>query len=359
MAEHVCNMDIVSQVLEKAAKEAEKFKPINVEKHLELEYDLGTLLAIDTNDLDVQQLKSDSSRDSYLKDLARDNTQLLLNKIWELPTERVEEAIVAKLPAPTFVLPREKPVPKPKPLTRWQKFAKEKGITKTKKSKLTWDETLQKWVPRYGFKRSAAEKEKNWLLPVPEKGDPYEDQFSKVANTKTEKVAKNEFQRLRNLAKAKNIKVPRLGFASTDKLNSKQLGEAISVAKISTASIGKFQDSLPKEKRAKNIGPLLPSGKKRKLAPLNSAEERKSNINILDGILNKKPKLDIEKAVNKMINTEQQERSEEKKTQKKGSGKRRSGGKKGRGAGKQRTGAKPKGGKGTRKPREKTGRKRR
>jgi len=66
-----------------------------------------------------------------------------LNKIWELPTEKVEEAIVAKLPAPTFTLPREKPLPKPKSLTKWQKYAQEKGITKTKKSKLTWDQTLK------------------------------------------------------------------------------------------------------------------------------------------------------------------------------------------------------------------------
>jgi regulator of ribosome biosynthesis len=87
--------------------------------------------------------RSESSRDGYLKDLARDNTQLLLNKIWELPTERVEGVIVAKLPAPTVVLPREKPLPKPKPLTKWQKYAQEKGITKIKKSKLKWDETLQ------------------------------------------------------------------------------------------------------------------------------------------------------------------------------------------------------------------------
>lgn len=66
-----------------------------------------------------------------------------MNKIWELPTETVEEAIVAKLPVPKFVLPREKPLPKPKPLTKWQKYAQEKGITKTKKSKLAWDEILQ------------------------------------------------------------------------------------------------------------------------------------------------------------------------------------------------------------------------
>lgn len=75
--------------------------------------------------------------------MARDNTQLLFNKIWELPTEQVDGVIVAKLPESTYILPREKPIPKPKPLTKWQKFAQEKGITKTKKSKLTWDDVLK------------------------------------------------------------------------------------------------------------------------------------------------------------------------------------------------------------------------
>jgi regulator of ribosome biosynthesis len=51
----------------------------------------------------------------------------LYNAIWELPTERVEEAVVACLPPPSFTLPREKPVPKPKPLTKWEQYAKEKG----------------------------------------------------------------------------------------------------------------------------------------------------------------------------------------------------------------------------------------
>jgi regulator of ribosome biosynthesis len=82
---------------------------------------------------------------------------------------------------------------------------------------------LQKWVPCYGFKRAAADKEKSWLLPVPDTGDPNEDQFTKLAETKSENVAKNEFQRLRNLAKAKNVKIPRVGFLSVDKLNSKQV----------------------------------------------------------------------------------------------------------------------------------------
>ncbi|KAJ9580203.1 hypothetical protein L9F63_004146 [Diploptera punctata] len=345
-------MEIVTEVLDKAAKEAEKFKPIHVEKHLELEFDLGTLLAVDANDLDLKKIRSDSSRNNYLRHLARDNTQLLLNKIWELPTELVEEAVVVKLPQPTFILPREKHVPKPKPLTKWQQFAKEKGIQKTKKSKLSWDETLQKWIPRYGFKRAAAEKEKDWLLPVPDRGDPNEDQFTKISQIKSEKVAKNEYQRLRNLAKAKNVKVPRVGLASSDKLDSKQLGKAISLAKVSTASVGKFQAGLPKEKRAREIGPLMPISKKRKMTAPNPINEKKSNLTLLDKVLNKRPKLDIEKAVNRALHIDQRVQSGEKKSQRKGGG----GGGKKRG---KRSGAKPKGHKGSRKPGQNTGRKRR
>ena len=69
-------------------------------------------------------------REGFLLELARDNTQLLINSIWGLPTERVEEVVVAKFPPPTFILPREKPVPVPKPLTKWEKYAKDKGNLK-------------------------------------------------------------------------------------------------------------------------------------------------------------------------------------------------------------------------------------
>ena len=59
--------------------------------------------------------------------------------------ERVDEVIVAKLPKQEFILPRARQIPKAKPLTKWQQFAKEKGIkTKRKsKSKVKWDEELQ------------------------------------------------------------------------------------------------------------------------------------------------------------------------------------------------------------------------
>lgn len=48
---------IVSRVLETTAREAEKFKPIIPKKHLDLEYDLGTMLATDTNDFDMKLMR--------------------------------------------------------------------------------------------------------------------------------------------------------------------------------------------------------------------------------------------------------------------------------------------------------------
>lgn len=203
-------MNILERVIQQQAQESDKYKSITVTKHLDLEYDLGHLLTCDCNDLDIQKLKN-KSNDDYLINLTRDNVQLLLNQIWQLPTERREEAIVVKLPTSKFILPRARSVPKPRKLTKWEEYAKLKGIQKKKKSKLSWDEQLKKWVPLYGYQRAKAQAEKDWVLEVPQNADPMEDQFAKKAEAKTERVAKNELQRLRNIAKAKNVKVPRMG----------------------------------------------------------------------------------------------------------------------------------------------------
>ena len=61
---------------------------------------------------------------------------------------------VAQLPPPTTVLPREKPVPKARPPTKWEVFAQRKGIDKRKRSKTEFDETSGEWKRRYGYKRA-------------------------------------------------------------------------------------------------------------------------------------------------------------------------------------------------------------
>lgn len=67
---------------------------------------------------------------------------------------------------------------------------------------------LQKWVPRFGYKKVDAEAEKDWVLEVPGNVDPMEDQFERKSEAKAERVSKNELQRLRNLAKAKKVDIP-------------------------------------------------------------------------------------------------------------------------------------------------------
>lgn len=69
--------------------------------------------------------------------------QYLVNKLSALPKEAKDGLTFTKCSGTAFTLPREKPIPIQKPLTKWQKFAKEKGIKKTKKPRVTWDDILQ------------------------------------------------------------------------------------------------------------------------------------------------------------------------------------------------------------------------
>ncbi|XP_064189073.1 ribosome biogenesis regulatory protein homolog [Anguilla rostrata] len=319
----------IEDVLAKVEKdEAEKLKSITVVKELDLEFDLGNMLALDKNPVNIREFR-EKNKDEFLRSLARDNTQLLINEIWKLPTERVDEVIVAKLPETTTRLPREKPPPKPRPPTKWEEFAKLKGIQNKKKTNLVWDDVHKEWKRRWGYKR-AKDDTKEWLLEVPETADPNEDQFAKRNKAKKERVAKNELNRLRNIARAQKIKVPGIGLAPTGQQSKSDLEKAVHVAKMSTASVGKFQDRLPKEKAPRN------TGKKRKFQPLigDFSTEKQKQLDILKIMDSKKPRLDINKAVNKQMREEDMESRSKKKG---GPGKKgRKGnfsGKKGKGAG--------------------------
>ncbi|XP_067434302.1 ribosome biogenesis regulatory protein homolog [Thunnus thynnus] len=328
-----CN---VEALLAKAEQdEAEKLKSISVQKELDLEFDIGNLLACDRNRVETRDLRE--QKEDFLRALARDNTQLLVNEIWKQPTERVEEAIVVKLPDAATPLPREKPPPKAKPPTKWEEFAKLKGIQKKKKTNLVWDETAKEWRRRWGYKR-AKDDTKEWLIEVPETADPNEDQFAKRVKAKKERVAKNEFNRLKNIARAQKIKVPGVGLTPVAQQSKDELARAVSVARSSTASAGKFQDRLPKEKPPRN------TGKKRKFQPLigDFSSEKQKQLELLKIMDSKKPKLDITKAVNKQMREEDREEAAAK-YKKGGAGKRgRKGNMPGKGKGK---GMRGKGGK--------------
>lgn len=300
----------VSQVLALSdTKKGSKLPSIEVKRALDQENDLGNLLGTEENDL-----ACDSLNEEELLALARDNVQLLFNAVWQLPTERIEEALVAKLPPGTTKLPREKPLPKPKPLTKWEQYAKEKGIVKkkTKASAKVWDDVVKEWVPKFGYKKAKAEAEKNWMMEYKEGQDVDVDPFEKAIQEKRERVAKNELQRLRNIARTRNTKVPGVGLTTSNDNND--LKKAAELAKVSTASMGKFQDKLPSQLEKKV---QVKSGKKRKFDALVGGDEKEKNIKVLESIQRKAPKLNVTKGVGKQIHGEEQERRKSKGNNKK------------------------------------------
>jgi regulator of ribosome biosynthesis len=87
--------------------------------------------------------------------------------LFSLPTKSSPDGPLAILPPPVYQLPRAKPLPKPKPPTKWERFAAAKGIQKKVREKKVWDEEKQDWVNRWGRGGKNREKEEQWLHEIP------------------------------------------------------------------------------------------------------------------------------------------------------------------------------------------------
>ena len=201
---------------------------------------------------------------------------------------------------------------------------------KKKKDRLVWDDVVSKWVPQFGYKKAQAEADKNWMIPLKMNADPTEDPYEKLAESKREKVAKNELQRLRNLARTKNVTIPSVGVVPATKKDqarsvtqSEDLKKAAEIAKTSTASLGKFQENLAKklEKTSKV------KGVKRKFESNTGDGEKERSLGILESITNKSAKIHIDAAVNTQIFREDQERRTEKEKERDSKMKMKKGGK--------------------------------
>ncbi|BAO39378.1 regulator of ribosome biosynthesis [Kluyveromyces marxianus] len=191
-------------------------RPVTVEKAIPVTYDLGNLAVFDTNVLDKNALdSSNATREETLKELTRDNVQLLVNQILSLPIKTTTESAggssgqsasmtLVQLPEPTTELPREKPLPKPKAPTKWEQFAAKKGIKpKERQGKMIYDEARGEWVPKWGYKGSNKELDDQWLVEVDDKVKGTEDELIDPRTlSRAERkrlVKKNELQHKRNL----------------------------------------------------------------------------------------------------------------------------------------------------------------
>ena len=127
-------------------------------------FDLGNLLCSDANSL------STKPTDAQLASIARDCAQALINQllttcpIHSYPTD----GVLLILPPCTTPLPREKPLPAKKQETKWEKFAKKKGIKDKKRAegKMVYDEEKGEWTSKWGYKGRNKDGEGDWIVEV-------------------------------------------------------------------------------------------------------------------------------------------------------------------------------------------------
>ncbi len=106
------------------------------------------------------------------------------------------------LPSEVFRLPRAYRLPEKKPLTKWEEFAKLKGIKKKKRDRMIFDEDSQEYKPRFGYKRAKNGIEDIPIVEIKAGQDPYADPWAEARKDKAERVKKNQKNQMKNTRKA-------------------------------------------------------------------------------------------------------------------------------------------------------------
>ncbi|KAI0273897.1 RRS1-domain-containing protein [Russula aff. rugulosa BPL654] len=268
-------MDVSDILTSQASKQSLRQKVYHCRQDIPPDVDAGFLTVTDTNPLDKESY--DHEREVYLQENARDGVQLLIASLFSLPTVSSPEGPLGQLPTPTTQLPRAKPLPKPKPPTKWEKFARAKGIQSQRRDRKVWDEESQTWVPRWGWKGKNKAEETQWLHEVPANADVDHDPSKEARAARKAHMAKNEQQRLKNLARSQHGQ-PSTATATTTKAPgalSERKGEiarTLAMTRSSTASMGKFDRMLEGEKK--------PRGGKRKFEPTERSVETEKSANL-------------------------------------------------------------------------------
>ncbi|KAG0150365.1 hypothetical protein CROQUDRAFT_38483 [Cronartium quercuum f. sp. fusiforme G11] len=309
-------------------------KSVIVSPEIPIDLDVGLLAAFDPNPIDSPEYNT--NREEYLQSTARDAVQTLINALFSLPTVSTNDGVLATLPAsgPSTILPRAKPLPKPAPLTKWQKFANDKGIApKAQRDKVVFDEEKQEWVNKWGWKGKNKDEETAWIREV-KAGEADEEgglERNKGKRARKERTLKNEKQRLKNvqranaeIAKTTTTTILATANRSSTTISNKadarlakreeqasrkgELQGLIQSTKKSTASLGKFDKKFASEPK--------PKGMKRKFEPteLPAKAERSGQLAVIDQ-LTKNPSAFKEKVAKRGKKTHSNEPGETDKTQ--------------------------------------------
>jgi regulator of ribosome biosynthesis len=178
-------------------------RPVTVNKPTPFTFDLGNLTAFDPNPL------SRDPDEAELASIARDGAQALINQLLgTCEVKSTTDGVHLVLPAPVTQLPREKPIPTEKPPTKWELFAKKKGIKdKKREGKMVYDEASGEWVPKWGYKGKNKEGDNDWLVEVDEKKERETgeagDARAEGRRERKERVRRNERKQRNNERKAR------------------------------------------------------------------------------------------------------------------------------------------------------------
>lgn len=123
-------------------------------------------------------------------------------RLMTFPTESSDVGPLTVLPHEIATLPRYTKIPEPKPETKWERFAREKGIKKEKKERMVYDEQTGEYKPRYGYKRINNGLEDLPIVEVKEGDDPFADPWSVDRQQKKDRIAKNKKSQMKNEARA-------------------------------------------------------------------------------------------------------------------------------------------------------------
>lgn len=226
-------------------------------------YDLKTLSCVDLNFVEKDMNSIEKVKNSVSSFVGH-----LLKELEIVKNDGIVYGVIPCSSDSPSILPRAKPIPAQKMETRWERFAKEKGIQKVKKKRVVWDEERGAYLPTFGYRnQGAAAKDKDlseWIHEIKDDQDPSVDVVAEKRADKKDRVRKNEMQQRRNLEEGA-AKVAGIDYRA---LRKDELRRRLGDAKRANASMGRF-DSV-------QDGVKLKSGKRKQLqrAPIPSDPSR-------------------------------------------------------------------------------------
>ena len=299
--------------------ETKKTNPIPPqEKRENIFFDTRRLVIVDSNNLLNSKNNETELTETIMMNKAKQNYIDFASSLFDILNkqqgEEKEDLDYDKapdeltLPESIIALPRSLPIPIQKPMTKWEKYKMEKGITQRKRGRMVYSEEVGDWVPRWG-KGSVKhiQDSMNWVMEEKEPGvNPFEQKSNEkqIAKAKQmKKQIKNEEFAKKYLAQKKGIsnnneknegnninkqhisKKMRKAFKAQkeiERLNEdkKNLGKRLEQVQKSTRSMGNFDKKLKNEKEVN----LLKKKRVRKDILTDKSKEKSRDKRILDNI---------------------------------------------------------------------------